>query len=248
MAGSRSSCSRLDTRASPVARLPRPCARPESRGRPRCVVSACHVTLAPRMRVFIPSRRAAPRSGFHVFLGPVPTHGVNAHHTSQGVEVPPRVRGPAEARGAAKEGGLGADAARGTHGRHATLARAPSLAQNCYTSLELSPVTGASRRWRPRTWIGMGRAVPAPVPPAWVSRSRSRWLIVRPRSLPPMHRPCAGDHNYVRASAKFFSVAVRGGGGPVLVLPYSAVGKLPHGYPTVRRRGGGRRRAAGPSG
>jgi len=37
----------------------------------------------------------------------------------------------------------------------------------------------------------------------------------------------------VRASAKFFSVAVRGGGGPVLVLPFSAIGKLPHGYPTI---------------
>ena len=49
----------------------------------------------------------------------------------------------------------------------------------------------------------------------------------------PATRPTPGDHNYVRASAKFFSVAVRGGGGPVLVLPYSAVGKLPHGYPTV---------------
>ena len=37
----------------------------------------------------------------------------------------------------------------------------------------------------------------------------------------------------MRASGKFFSVAVRGGGGPVLVLPYSAVGRLPQGYPTI---------------
>jgi len=45
--------------------------------------------------------------------------------------------------------------------------------------------------------------------------------------------PVTGDHNYVKGNSKFFSVAVRGGGGPVLVLPYSATGKLPRGYPLV---------------
>ena len=45
--------------------------------------------------------------------------------------------------------------------------------------------------------------------------------------------PVTGDHNYVRASGKFFSVAVRGGGGPVLVLPFSATGRLPMGYPLI---------------
>jgi coronin-1B/1C/6 len=42
-----------------------------------------------------------------------------------------------------------------------------------------------------------------------------------------------GDHNYVRGNSKFFSIAVRGGGGPVQVVPYSLVGKLPRGYPTI---------------
>jgi len=45
--------------------------------------------------------------------------------------------------------------------------------------------------------------------------------------------PNTGDHNYIKGNSKFFSVAVRGGGGPVLVLPYSQVGKLPRGYPLV---------------
>jgi coronin-1B/1C/6 len=37
----------------------------------------------------------------------------------------------------------------------------------------------------------------------------------------------------VKGNSKFFAVAVRGGGGPVLVLPYTATGKLPRGYPLV---------------
>lgn len=45
--------------------------------------------------------------------------------------------------------------------------------------------------------------------------------------------PTTGDHNYVRGNTKFFSVAVRGGGGPVQVIPYTLTGKLPRGYPTI---------------
>ena len=45
--------------------------------------------------------------------------------------------------------------------------------------------------------------------------------------------PVTGDHNYVKGNSKFFAVAGRGGGGPVIVLPYSQVGKLPLGYPTI---------------
>ncbi len=43
----------------------------------------------------------------------------------------------------------------------------------------------------------------------------------------------AGDHNYIRCSGKFFSLSVRGGGGPVLALPFSEVGKLATGHPTI---------------
>lgn len=38
---------------------------------------------------------------------------------------------------------------------------------------------------------------------------------------------------YIRGNGKYFAVSARGGGGPVLVLPYSAVGKLPRGYPLI---------------
>ena len=45
--------------------------------------------------------------------------------------------------------------------------------------------------------------------------------------------PVTGDHNYVRGNGKFFSISTRGGGGPVQAIPYSLVGKLPRGYPTI---------------
>lgn len=42
-----------------------------------------------------------------------------------------------------------------------------------------------------------------------------------------------GEHNYISASTKFFAVAARGGGGPVLVLPFQAVGKVPRDAPIL---------------
>lgn len=42
-----------------------------------------------------------------------------------------------------------------------------------------------------------------------------------------------GDHTYVKGSTKFFSVAVRGGGGPVMVLPYEKVGRVKPGSPVI---------------
>lgn len=45
--------------------------------------------------------------------------------------------------------------------------------------------------------------------------------------------PVTGDHNYIKGNSKFFAVAVRGGGGPVAVIPYTQTGKLPRGYPTL---------------
>jgi hypothetical protein len=47
-----------------------------------------------------------------------------------------------------------------------------------------------------------------------------------------------GDHNYIKGNAKFFSCSATGGGGPVYVLPYSQVGKIPSGYPTVNGHAG----------
>ena len=38
---------------------------------------------------------------------------------------------------------------------------------------------------------------------------------------------------YIRCNTKFFSVSARGGGGPILVMPFSATGKLPRGYPLL---------------
>lgn len=42
-----------------------------------------------------------------------------------------------------------------------------------------------------------------------------------------------GDHNYISANEKFFAVAVRGGGGPVLVQSWEQYGKVPRGAPTL---------------
>lgn len=42
-----------------------------------------------------------------------------------------------------------------------------------------------------------------------------------------------GDHSYIKGSTKFFSVAVRGGGGPVLVMPFEKAGRVPTGAPTL---------------
>ena len=50
--------------------------------------------------------------------------------------------------------------------------------------------------------------------------------------------PITGDHNYIRGNNKFFAVSAKGGGGPVLVLPYSAAGKLPRGYPLINGHSG----------
>ena len=50
--------------------------------------------------------------------------------------------------------------------------------------------------------------------------------------------PVTGDHNYIRGNNKFFAVSAKGGGGPVLVLPYTAAGKLPRGYPLINGHSG----------
>jgi coronin-1B/1C/6 len=42
-----------------------------------------------------------------------------------------------------------------------------------------------------------------------------------------------GDHNYISGNSKFFCTAVRGGGGPVIVVPYEKVGKVARDFPTV---------------
>jgi coronin-1B/1C/6 len=68
---------------------------------------------------------------------------------------------------------------------------------------------------------------------------RTHLLSARPHFPPPPpfltgHR----DHNYIRGNNKFFSVSAKGGGGPVLVLPLTAVGKLPRGYPLVNGHSG----------
>ncbi len=55
--------------------------------------------------------------------------------------------------------------------------------------------------------------------------------------------PVTGDHNYIRGNNKFFAVSAKGGGGPVLVLPYSAAGKLPRGYPLINGHSGAVRAA-----
>ena len=65
--------------------------------------------------------------------------------------------------------------------------------------------------------------------PSLIASPSPPFPIPPPATVPPP----AGDHNYIRCSPKFFSVAVRGGGGPVLVLPYSSFGKLPTGAPTI---------------
>jgi hypothetical protein len=62
-------------------------------------------------------------------------------------------------------------------------------------------------------------------------RARARRARARPQDLELS--PITGDHNYVKGNSKFFAVAVRGGGGPILVLPYDKVGKLPRGYPLI---------------
>jgi len=47
-----------------------------------------------------------------------------------------------------------------------------------------------------------------------------------------------GDHNYIKGNSKFFSCAATGGGGPVYVLPYSQVGKIPSSTPLVNGHAG----------
>lgn len=42
-----------------------------------------------------------------------------------------------------------------------------------------------------------------------------------------------GDQNYIKGNTKFFAVAVRGGGGSLLVNPYERTGKLRPGVPVV---------------
>ena len=54
-------------------------------------------------------------------------------------------------------------------------------------------------------------------------------------SSPPPPQPPA---QYVRCNSKFFAVSARGGGGPVLVMPYAATGKLPRGYPLINGQAG----------
>lgn len=72
----------------------------------------------------------------------------------------------------------------------------------------------------------------------FVRASKYRHVFAEP-SKPEHHyadldlSPVTGDHSYIKGNTKFFSVAIRGGGGPVMVLPYSAVGKIPKGYPTI---------------
>ena len=47
-----------------------------------------------------------------------------------------------------------------------------------------------------------------------------------------------GDHNYIKGNSKFFSVAGAGGGGPIYVVPYSNVGKMPNSYPSINGHAG----------
>lgn len=43
-----------------------------------------------------------------------------------------------------------------------------------------------------------------------------------------------GDHNYVSASSKFFAVAVKGGAGKVLAIPFDQHGKVPREQPGIQ--------------
>lgn len=42
-----------------------------------------------------------------------------------------------------------------------------------------------------------------------------------------------GDHNYLAMSSKFFAIPSRGGGGPIVVIPTTRVGKQPDIVPTI---------------
>lgn len=42
-----------------------------------------------------------------------------------------------------------------------------------------------------------------------------------------------GDHNYIKANSRYFAVAVRGGGGPLLVHPFEKPGKMPAELPLI---------------
>jgi len=90
-------------------------------------------------------------------------------------------------------------------------------------------------RWRgPR--VRGARARRSPHRPGSPLRFRSALLCaaLRCSALQDLElSPITGDHNYVKGNSKFFAVAVRGGGGPILVLPYDKVGKLPRGYPLI---------------
>ena len=46
----------------------------------------------------------------------------------------------------------------------------------------------------------------------------------------------AGDHQFIKANTKYAAVALRGGGGPVLIADHSKSGRLSHDAPKVRIR------------
>jgi len=75
----------------------------------------------------------------------------------------------------------------------------------------------------------------APTPPStaqassrFVRASRFRHVFAEP-AKPELHytdldlSPVTGDHSYIKGNGKYFVVAVRGGGGPVQVVPYTQV-------------------------
>ena len=92
----------------------------------------------------------------------------------------------------------------------------PAKPEHCFSDLELSPVTG-DHNVRP---------------PA----ARTRPLLSHTPTLTDRLSPHFPQ--YIRCNTKFFSVSARGGGGPVLVMPFSATGKLPRGYPLINGHAG----------
>lgn len=66
----------------------------------------------------------------------------------------------------------------------------------------------------------------------FVRASRFRHVFAEP-AKPELHytdldlSPVTGDHSYIKGNGKYFVVAVRGGGGPVQVIPYTLVRLLP---------------------
>ena len=49
----------------------------------------------------------------------------------------------------------------------------------------------------------------------------------------------AGDHQFIKANDRYFAVALRGGGGPVLLWDYTKSCRVPSGAPKIAGHGGG---------